>query len=105
MDIALRNLRFSHASLGAGVPSLSRFRRTVHFSAPFIVESTDILMTTSSLSMPRIALVFLLAAGLMACRQASVNDHVPIPVNKKQLLRAMEGHVLATGQLTGLYHR
>ena len=29
----------------------------------------------------------------------------PSPVNRKQLLQAMEGHILATGQLTGLYHR
>jgi Raf kinase inhibitor-like YbhB/YbcL family protein len=35
-------------------------------------------MTISSLSLARIAFVFLLAAGLMACRQASVNDHLPM---------------------------
>ncbi len=44
--------------------------------------------------------MFLLAAALMACRLSPES-----PVNKNQLLRAMEGHVLATGQLTGLYHR
>ena len=29
----------------------------------------------------------------------------PSPVNKKQLVQAMEGHVLASGQLMGRYHR
>jgi Raf kinase inhibitor-like YbhB/YbcL family protein len=35
-------------------------------------------MTISGLSLARIAFVFLLPAGLMACRQASVNDRVPM---------------------------
>jgi hypothetical protein len=29
----------------------------------------------------------------------------PSPVNKKQLMNAMEGHVLAAGQMLGRYHR
>jgi Raf kinase inhibitor-like YbhB/YbcL family protein len=31
--------------------------------------------------------------------------HPPSPVNKKQMMNAMEGHVLAAGQLMGRYHR